>query len=123
VSWRFEQDTGLLFDEFGKVAGKGYSGKGEGVNNPALQNVGPIPVGGWTIGPPFFSEKHGPYCLSLSPNTWQTRWGFLIHGDSIAHPGQASEGCIILTREVRMKVWNSGDHQLEVFVEIPVEVA
>ena len=125
MTWRYEQDTGHIYLN-NVLVGKGYSGKGEGVNCHALQNipnVGPIPVGAWTIGPPFFSETHGPYCLPLAARTWQARWGFLIHGDSIGHPGQASEGCIILTREVRMKIWNSGDHDLEVFVSQPVEVA
>lgn len=126
MTWRFEQNTGLLYDEVGKVAGQGYSGKGKGKNDPNMANVpnvGPIPVGGWEIGPPFYSTKNGPYCLPLTPKTWQARWGFLIHGDSMNHPGQASEGCIILSREVRMRIWNSGDHQLEVFVKVPVEVA
>ena len=128
MTWRYEQNTGTLYDELGKIAGQGYSGKGAGVNNPSLENVpnvGPIPCGGWKIGPPFYSEAHGPFCLPLQARTFQSRWGFLIHGDSVARAGQqqASEGCIILTREVRMKVWNSGDHELEVFVKRTEEVA
>jgi hypothetical protein len=39
---------------------------------------------------------------------------FRIHGDSIAHPGMASHGCIILPRAVRDAIWRSGDRALEV---------
>jgi hypothetical protein len=42
------------------------------------------------------------------------RAGFLMHGDSGAHPGEASEGCIIMPRNVREAVWTGGDHELEV---------
>lgn len=124
MTWRYDQGTGMLYLD-AQLVGQGYSGRGEGKNNPALAsvpNTGPIPVGGWVIGPPFFSEKHGPYCLPLTPKAWQARWGFLVHGDSISHPGDASEGCIILTREVRQRIWNSGDHDLEVFYDKPAEV-
>lgn len=44
------------------------------------------------------------------------RSGFLIHGDSIAHTGQASHGCIILPRSVREQIAASGDDELEVTV-------
>jgi hypothetical protein len=36
--------------------------------------------------------------------------GFLMHDDSIEHPGAASKGCIIMSRDVRWKVWEYGDH-------------
>jgi hypothetical protein len=42
------------------------------------------------------------------------RGEFRIHGDSIAHPGTASHGCIILPRAVRDAIWRSGDRALEV---------
>ena len=125
MTWRYCQDSGMIY-QGGSLVGQGYSGHGEGVNCHALEhvpNVGPIPCGGWVVGPPFFSDTHGPYCLPLTPKSWQARWGFLIHGDSFSHPGQASEGCIILTREVRMKIWNSGDHDLEVFTNKPEVIA
>lgn len=38
--------------------------------------------------------------------------GFAMPGDSIEHPGAASEGCIITPRDVREKVWVSGNHHL-----------
>jgi hypothetical protein len=42
------------------------------------------------------------------------RSGFLIHGDSIQHPGEASEGCIIMPPDARHRIWASGDDSLHV---------
>lgn len=99
----------------------GYSGHGEGKNNPALQetpNVGPIPYGLWRIvGPPFDTPTHGPFVMRLEPcEGTQTfgRDGFLIHGDSKIAAGTASHGCIVLPRATRERIWDSGDHLLTV---------
>ncbi len=98
----------------------GYSGKGAGKNNPLLQeihNVGPIPEGTYTIGVPHDSHTHGPFAIPLIPdgaNEMFGRAGFLIHGDSIEHPGAASEGCIIMPRSVRERIMSSGETTLEV---------
>lgn len=118
--WTYQESTGELKHD-GKFVFKGYSGHGEGQNNPAYQqihNVGPIPRGTWTIqGPPFDTPTHGPYVLRLVPcsdtDTFG-RSGFLMHGDKIGAPGTASLGCIIMPRAVREQVWNSDDHYLEV---------
>jgi hypothetical protein len=40
------------------------------------------------------------------------RGGFLIHGDSISHPGDASDGCIILTRPEREAIVKTGSKML-----------
>jgi hypothetical protein len=42
------------------------------------------------------------------------RCGFFCHGDSIAHPGHASDGCIIQDLTTRHRMWSSGDHELDV---------
>ena len=121
--WTYVQSTGQLLtvDDGGwKVVGTGYSGKGEHKNDPgsqALHNLGPIPRGFYTIGPPVNSETHGPFCLPLIPDASNAMFGrafFLIHGDSKQHPGEASEGCIIQNRATREAVWNSGDRRLQV---------
>lgn len=117
--WIYEQETGRLLhgDE---LVGIGYSGKGLGKNNPVVQtehNVGPIPTGLWEIGEPFDSEDHGPHAMHLTPlegTTTYGRYGFLLHGDSITHPGEASEGCIIQSRTTRNTVSSSGDKLLKV---------
>jgi hypothetical protein len=119
-AWTYIQETGELQQD-GKPVATGYSGAGRGKNNPDLQdvhNVGPIPQGDWTIsGPPISTAEHGPYVLRLSPATETEtfgRSGFLMHGDSKAAPGTASQGCVILPRSVREEVWQSGDRDLKV---------
>lgn len=117
--WTYEQATGMLVHD-GELVGVGYSGHGEGKNNADYENVpdvGPIPRGDYEIVEPRDTETHGPYVMPLAPTpSTETfgRDGFLIHGDSIEHPGQASLGCIILTREIRNRIWLSGDHVLAV---------
>lgn len=119
MTWTYQQSTGQLSHGGAPVA-VGYSGAGDGKNNPAMQdvhNVGPIPVGRYTIGEPCDTQTHGPYVLRLTPdegNEMCGRAGMLIHGDSVAHPGTASQGCIIMARAVREQVWNSGDLDIEV---------
>lgn len=117
--WTYEQSTGRLLHDNERIA-IGYSGAEDGKNNPALQdqhNVGPIPVGNYSIGAPVDTVTHGPYVLPLTPdagNEMFGRAGFLMHGDSVVHPGTASQGCIIMPRMVREQVWNSGDNGLTV---------
>lgn len=119
MKWTYEQATGRMLHDGERVA-IGYSGAGDGKNNPAMQdvkNVGPLPCGLYTIDAPVDTVTHGPYVLRLEPypeNEMFGRAGFLIHGDSVVHPGTASEGCIILGRAIREKIWLSGDRQLEV---------
>jgi len=125
-AWTYSQTSGTLAQDTSEVA-TGYSGAGEGKNNPAMQNVhnaGPIPTGDWTIaGPPSDSPTHGPYVLRLTPAPETEtfgRSGFLMHGDSKEHPGTASQGCIIVPRAVREKVWKSGDRDLKVVADANV---
>ena len=124
----YEQLTGKLFRD-GRWLATGYSGHGNGKNNPRLQSVhdvGPIPCGFYTIGYVGNTPTHGPFVLSLTPekeNEMFGRSGFLIHGDSIEHPGEASEGCIIMPRPIRELVWaraQNGESMLEVVSGLPV---
>src|SRR5436305_15310341 len=117
--WIYNQSDGTLTHD-GAPAGEGYSGFEEGKSNSAMQSVhdvGPIPQGLYQIGPPHDTPTHGPHVMALTPaagtNTFG-RDGFLIHGDSIANPGAASHGCIILPRTIRDEIAASGDHQLQV---------
>lgn len=123
--WTFVQSTGALLLN-GAHFTFGYSGCGDGKNNPALQGVrqvGPIPCGRWKIvGQPFDSPANGPFCLRLAPNHGTDtlgRSGFLIHGDSLSDPGNASRGCIILPRAIRKAIWASGDVDLLVVADPP----
>ena len=115
----YSQSTGRLM--LGRtVIGVGYSGAGIGLNNPDLddvRNVGPIPRGIWRIGAPFDHRTKGPAVLRLTPTPGcdvHERSGFLIHGDSIAHPGTASQGCIVLPRAARRRIVTSGARALTV---------
>lgn len=120
--WRYEQTTGQLFNDSGELTAIGYSGHGEGLNNPDMQNVrdvGPLPQGFWAIGPPRNDPKLGVFTLSLIPKPGTDTFGrdeFYSHGDEVDHPGQhlASDGCLILPRFARFDLWNLNDHDLEV---------
>lgn len=120
--WTFKTSDGtghILHD--GQQVGYGYSGHEKGLNNPVMESVrmtGPIPRGKWTIGP-FFDDTggKGPIVSHLIPQpgtiTFQ-RSGFMIHGDNPLHNNSASEGCIILSRALRMMIRDSRDIELEV---------
>jgi hypothetical protein len=94
----------------GELLATGYSGIGEGKNNPAMEgivDVGPIPEGTYYIQEIWDSPTLGPMACELFPEPGTItygRSGFYIHGDSIQHPGLASHGCIILPPSVRAKL-------------------
>jgi len=123
--WTWKQSTGELFRD-GAFVAKGYSGHDWGKNNPAAElapGIGPIPAGRWRLVSVADSPQTGPFTITLhaedatpgdDTDDRTGRGAFRIHGDAIAHPGEASHGCIILPRTVRGLMWNSGDHELEV---------
>ena len=101
----YSQSTGSFICTSG-LSCFGYSGIGEGLNNPAAQDrlhVGPIPRGYWMVGQP--NTRRGPVTLPLNPvpgNNMDGRsGGFLIHGDNPKRNNTASTGCIILPRSCR----------------------
>jgi hypothetical protein len=117
--WIYRQKSGVLANGDRPVA-SGYSGFHEGKNNPALQDkagLGPLPQGAYWIGEEFDAEEHGPVAIHLIPvphSQMFGRSGFLIHGDSASHPGEASHGCIILPRPIREQIAASTDRLLVV---------
>ncbi len=119
MTWKYSQASGWLSRNGDNVA-EGYSGAGDGKNNPAMQdvhNVGPIPVGNYTIEAPIDTKTHGPYVMHLTPDLANEMYGrsaFMIHGDSKVDPGTASEGCLIFPRAIREAIWASGDTELTV---------
>jgi hypothetical protein len=122
MSWTYVARSGAIMDPYGRVIAIGYSGHGAGRNVPEdhAKNEGPIPVGRYRIDAPVDTERHGPYVLGLEPdpsNDMHGRDGFLIHGDSHSHPGEASLGCIVLQRQIREAIWDSGDHDLDVLAD------
>jgi hypothetical protein len=124
--WKYRQSTGELFNAAGKLVSRGYSGKGRGKNNPALENmsgIGPLPHGLWKMIEHYDSHNVGPYAIKLDAvdvhpgndrHDPSGRGAFRIHGDSIRAPGTASKGCLIFPRQVRVALWSSGDRLIEV---------
>jgi RHS repeat-associated protein len=123
----YHQATGQLVciddgTKKGIVDETGYSGKGTKKNDPAHQcdiSEGPIPRGTYSIGTAYDTTTHGPKVLPLTPDSGNNmcspeRSGFLIHGDSSQHPGEASEGCIIMSRAVRDSIDDAGGGTLTV---------
>lgn len=121
--WTFQQSTGLMIDPNGNpmdTPPPGYSGNITGKNNPDAQDqhdVGPLPRGRYTIGPAYQSPKCGPLTMNLEPDPANQMFGrnaFRIHGDSVAAPGTASDGCIIQNHNTRLEISLSADRNLEV---------
>jgi hypothetical protein len=116
----YEQKTGKLTDDLGQLLGRGYSGHGEGKNNPEMEsvkNIGPIPRGKYYKGVVIDSDKTGPFSIALIPdenNEMYGRSGFMLHGDSKKLPGTASTGCIAAPRKVRKQWYNSDDNIIDV---------
>lgn len=118
--WTYEQSTGILRDASWLHITTGYAGRGKGKNNPAMQdvrNVGPLPTGLYQMGVAINHPRLGPIAIPLIPdagNCMHGRSDFLAHGDSIAHPGEASLGCIILNPAARNLLSKSKDRWLSV---------
>ena len=120
MTWNYQQSTGQL-SHGGELIATGYAGIGAGLNNPAAQNqpfVGPLPAGTYTIGAVMADGGHmGPFVLPLTPwsvNQMFGRAGFFIHGDTPARDNSASNGCIVLDRQWRQMIAQSGDTVLAV---------
>ena len=139
LCWIYKQSDGSTYyqnDDTGVTtqvspAGVGYSGYGNGLNDPGSQsvgtgdnvpnNVGPIPQGEYTIGPAgshtSWKGSNLPYSMRLTPspdNNMFGRSGFLMHGGYSDGSKTASRGCIILPLDVRRKINQSSDRCLDV---------
>lgn len=117
--WIYDQSSGKLSHN-GEPVATGYAGHAWGKNNPnadAAPGIGPIPRGLWRLVSVANSKNTGPFTITLEPAPGTDTHGrsqFRCHGDSIAHPGEASHGCIILPRPIRERIWASNDRTLEV---------
>lgn len=119
--WVYHQLSGHLYSPDGiLICSYGYSGKGVGKNNPALQHlkrVGPIPRGLYTIGIAYKHPVLGILTMNLYPypeNEMFHRGSFRIHGDSFKDPGNASNGCPVFPSWVRRQISESKDKVLQV---------
>jgi RHS repeat-associated protein len=91
-----------------------YAGKGKHKNVPSddcLKDRGPLPKGWYDISSGFSSSKGNPtFKLTPHGSTFMCvplRNNMLIHADSSAHPGAASDGCIVCKKSTRDQL-NSG---------------
>lgn len=134
MTWEYIIKTHTLRQNGKKLTSVAYSGKGVGKNNPEMQsveNIGPIPVGKYQIGPAYNhsqlnrKKKLGEVVMDLDPvdHSAYKRTAFRIHGDSSKHPGEASDGCIVLGREFRVAISASGDTDLRVYAIEPTRMA
>jgi hypothetical protein len=127
--WTWDQSAGVMTAPDGRRFG-GYSGRKEGLNNPARQHVravGPIPQGDYDIGALIGgrfvlgqwrrSKKTGRNIFDLRPKPTNRMFGrsaFQIHGDNRLANFTASSGCIILDPAERAAIKNSGVFLLRV---------
>jgi len=117
--WGFQQTTGGVHNPAGTLVGYGYSGNGADLDNPAGQGDRghrPIPQGMWRIGE-FFDDLggKGPIVAHLTPVDEADalgRSGFMIHGDNRQLNHTASDGCIILSHDLRAMIAASSDRLL-----------
>jgi hypothetical protein len=130
--WMYIQISGKLINPAGSVVGIGYAGGACGdqplaVNSPADENqegIGPLPAGNyiadWQVQ---VHPRLGNFVIHLEPDALTTQriisYGrdpasFFMHGDNVARAGQkaASDGCIVMSLDVRQGFWGSPDHGL-----------
>jgi Tlde1 domain len=123
--WIYEQDTGRLLKNHGEEVATGYAGGNggahpEGINNHDMQNVknvGPIPCGYYTFGEVVLKSHLGPFAIPLIPDSDNEMFGrsaFYMHGDRADPPRSASDGCIIMSRMIRVMCYESNDRILRV---------
>ena len=122
MSFEYQQSTGILTHD-GEEMATGYAGCGEGLNNPAMQDVhkvGPLPQGLYTILPPCTDPKVGIIAMRLIPDPANEMYGradFFCHGDNEAMNHTASEGCMVMPHNTRVAIGTAvvdGDDQLTV---------
>lgn len=118
----YSQGWGNLYRD-SEVIGTGYSGHGDGLNDPAYEavhDVGPIPAGLYRMTEYREDDPHtgkGTIVLEPEPGTdTHGRGGFRIHGDNAAGNRSASHGCIVIGNAAfrKEKMWNTGDRLLSV---------
>jgi len=118
--WTFNISAGQLLQD-GEFVGDAYAGAPGYTDDPAaedLVNKGPLPEGWYTMLPPVDKPYSvGAYAIELVPdatNDMHGRSGFFCHGDNPQGNHSASDGCIVALRVIRERMWDSGDHRLQV---------
>ena len=109
--WTYSQSTGVLFNHSTNQSWQCYSGHGDGLNNPQLQDlvmVGPIPQGSWEVVEIASDLKTGPvtWFLEWMAPIWsypgRDKGSFRVHGDNAEVNHTASDGCVIAPHDCRV---------------------
>lgn len=107
MTWVYKVSTHSFYLNGTHQFNANYSGRPGFKDDSAKECVkgkGPLPRGTYTIGSAFYHRKTKGWTMRLTPyveNQMCGRDGFMIHGDSSAHPGEASDGCIVLNLPYR----------------------
>lgn len=119
--WQYDRAQKLLSRNYVNELAVCYCGNGEGLNNPEMErvkDVGPLPAGRYRFTNLANSHITGPNTIILEYDPSNEMYGrnfFRIHGDNKTKDHSASDGCIVIEpMEIRIKMWHSGDHTLEV---------
>lgn len=119
--WLYKIPPGWTYENGVQRSEVSYSGFGQSKNDPtkcAVPFEGPIPPGKYRVGPAYDDPGGlGLLVMRLDPLPGTNTYGrsdFRWHGDSSAHPGQASHGCICSPHSLRLAVDASQDRVLEV---------
>ncbi len=106
----------LGYRSVGVIGGNGTKYIEDHARNATKPNVGPLPHGLYTLGEEFTHTHAGPISMRLESDPTNEmflgRAGFLLHGDNATHT--ASEGCIVMPHDIRVKMAASEDRRLEV---------
>ena len=112
MNLNYDQVTGHITNDEGKLLATGWSGNGDGKNNPAMQDVhsvGPLPQGVYKVCEWEYEHNglgHDVVAILQVEGETFGRDGFFIHGPAInsEHYGQESKGCIVVPREGRLYI-------------------
>ena len=113
--WTFEIPTGRYFNPSGAYVSTGYAGNGpdkDNVDSEAIVGQGPLPEATYAMGKWFDDPEKGPIVCHLTPLPGSEMYdrdalSFMIHGDSLRHPGWASDGCCVADHPTRLAMSTS----------------
>ncbi len=127
--WQYQQSTGITDLKVGDLTIQpvkgGYSGHGQGLNDPESEsvgesddkaNAGPLPKGKYTIGPWYNGSKGNPMArLAPGPDTEMFgRYAIEWHADNRSMHFSASTGYIASPQDARQAIAGSHVTDLEV---------
>jgi len=109
MNLNYQITSGIMSQDDSTQVATGWSGNGLGKNQPEMtnvHNVGPLPVGTYSVGEWSDHPHVGPNSARLTQTSGESfgRDGFFIHGPGTTDYGQESKGCIVIPHNDRLKV-------------------